>query len=225
MADKLDKTSRVWERERRKRKDESVNEKNGTSTPFLQVDKNNLRKFQLILLNSIALSYCPAPIKHQEMVIKKIYSKKINCVKERIKDTDTRCLQTYIDKNGNITQLIWGDFWLISKALTRESLICTIVNINVTKPYQTLLLIRLHVVKSTLLKCILLQHIYLQYYPSSIYPSVTPHSSTFSLSYLLLSEAPPHRSTLPTPLSPRSPSLSLPHSPLSFFLSTPLNLY
>lgn len=83
-----------------------MNEKNGTSIPFLQVDKSNLRKFQIILLNSIALSYCHTPIKHQEMVIKKIYSKKINCVQVRIKDTDTRCLQTDIDKDGNVMQLI-----------------------------------------------------------------------------------------------------------------------
>lgn len=92
------------------------------------------------------------------------------CFKEARIQIHTVCthhMQTIISKDGkgtNLTLLIWGDSWpfiLISKALTRESLIClcTRVHINVTKPCQTLLLIGLRVIKSTLLKCILLQHI------------------------------------------------------------------
>lgn len=47
MADKLDKTSRVWNKEEEVKKnlwvDDSVNVKNGTLIPFLQVAKSNLR--------------------------------------------------------------------------------------------------------------------------------------------------------------------------------------
>lgn len=99
--------------------------------------------------------------------------------------------------------------------------------INVTKPYRTL--IRLHVTKSALLKCSFPPDTYLQYYPSPICPSVTPRSSTFSPSHLLFFRSP---SSTPSPHSthPSFPTLSLslfslPHSPLAFFLSTPLNLY
>lgn len=105
-------------------------------------------------------------------------------------------------------QFILANPWpsiLLSKALTCRSLIClcTIVNINVTKPYQTLLLIRLHVIKSTLLKCVLPQCV----------------STILSFNYLpvcrspflhLSSTSPP---VLPIPLSLHSPSLPLSFSP------------
>lgn len=130
------------------------------------------------------------------------------------------------------TRLIWSDSWsclLVSKGLTHRSLICwcTIVNINVTKPYWTLLLIRLHVIMSTLLKCISLQHIstVLSFIHLPVcHPPIPPpslHLTSWSLKPLPIGL--PNPSFFPHILA-RSHSFS-PPLPLSFFLSTPLNLY
>lgn len=77
--------------------------------------------------------------------------------------------------------------------------------IHVPEPYQTLTMSGSQHYRSTF------NSIYLQYYPSSICPSVTPISSTFSLSHLLFSEAP----------HPSFPTQTLSFSPplLPLFLS------
>lgn len=103
---------------------------------------------------------------------------------------------------------------------SHQSLICVraVVNINVTKPCQTL--IRLRVTKSTLLKCILLPHIStaLSLRPSARLSLSIPPPSLYLTSRS--PEAPPHRPTPPIPLSPRSHSFSPPLSPLFLSIHT-----
>lgn len=94
--------------------------------------------------------------------------------------------------------------------------LCSMVGFNDTKPYQTLLLTRLHVTKSTSMKCILLQHIALTL--SFIHLPVSQHLflHLLPLSHLPFSDSCPHPITASLTFShSRAP---LPHSAVSFFL-------
>lgn len=117
---------------------------------------------------------------------------------------------TNINKDGNPFETIH-----VAKALTREPLICFMGNISVTKPYQIVLLIRLHVTKSTLLKCILSQHIFIVL---SLIHLPVRHSSTPPPSLYCIS--PP---AVQSPSRRSSPTL-FPHAP-SLFLSPTIPLF